>query len=669
MTSPILRLHDHIWTYITDYLDLTDVTRLLMTGNVQLAVYLDRNAHRTRLHYESPVLDIEAVTRSCSALHSLQELVVKRASFESLVKRPCNDLVLPPKLSSLILEFTGSFDLVLSLNLAEITPLLRHLRLGGDKQLKEHQLEDIRLPNDLEVLELFSTNTAITLVPSGIAKLPRNLSTLVLDCQFASIAEEFESYEWPLSLTSCTLKTVAFYLRIEDFPRTVTHLDLRGATRLQTTFRGPQFPWRVFFPFLHTLYLSQAVTLNQTLLRALVQQDFQDTATVQAFIASGYWDIPSLRPDPSGPPPTYPLFETIQIPQKWRPAFLDRFERSALAEIAPHLKYTEAHLNSAMVTLAALPSQLGATSMGSIATSVNSTRILPSSITSLSVDSFLAAAVPKSVTKLVCSLLTGCDEKDPSIISQGDIPPNLTYLRYSSEQSVPFPFPLPRMITNLEAVIKTPKHWDLIAQNLVHLKTLVVVGFNSWDCNTTLAPIVSSDFADFTLRASSRGPDDTTRPIHEEFFGPASPLPPSLTHLKISGGCWHASILASLAELPFRLKALDIAPLVWDEECSRHPPYPAGQSKSPKELLHALRKHPIIDLVLYSDYQTLQKFKVSLAALQGLPPSLRFLKVGNLFNGPVDSLIQSHLPEGLQLLYGLIEARPVSTIRTFPTMN
>lgn len=631
----ICRLHSECWKLIIPLLDLPDLMKLMATSNYRVALNVSRNVEIVRWQHSGPFIDLDAFLSSCqlffrtdSGSVKVKEMLIEASEPRMAVKRPSKPLFFPPSLTSLSLHCAAAFILALPLDLPKILPHLLHLSIK-DKHMHLRAPLELQLPPQLQSLSLHTKGSHHILTPEWIAKIPSTLQSLSLG-GFSGPGtprngELWGPFIWPPSLTHLRLSR-AYIVLIENLPRTVTSLELRTLI-LDTVFPKLEnkivFPWRRFFPHLRHLVLPEIANANhyhiKMLLRTMVKDDVLDASTVDSFIASGFWNLPSLShlqtPEGRERQP-YPLFEKLHIDLNTSNGMKRKDLAIELEALSPLLNFAD--LGLVPVTNTDTMHYLGITRRLDLKTLP--CLPLPPSVTAINVVIMICQNIPSQLLEIACKHL-----RIPKGVnlSQISLPPNLTSLTVEHHPRGLLAFEiLPLALTRLDLELEDLSEWNLIAERLINLRILNVISEDRWRDGQPLAKISSRHLEEFTLNTSNGGIDTNERPLMKEMFSNQPPtLPPSLRILKLrSEVSWHASILTVL---PPNLTSLDIDTLAWPDEngrmrskCFPCVPYPGSEDMN------------------------------SIAIMRSIPPTLRVLKLQASDTPDFPSLLQ-YLPPSI----------------------
>lgn len=621
MSAPITLLYGDIWVSIADLLNLRSILNLLSAGNAQLAAVVRQSVHRAVWKQDGPYLDIDAFFRTCKqfksaseGLSSLKEIRIEPTELEIAVKTPLLPLFLPPTLTCLSLIFTGAISMIIPLKLSALLPQLVSLSLGGTHN-GDLELEDLDLPIFLENLVFNPQGPGFpSISPKSIASLPRTLQSLSIYANRTYGSSESarpldETFEWPSSLTELELVSITGNVTIEHLPRTLTSLDISNCSLIDTDFPRTTgggttfprsngkivFPWRRFFPKLRNLKLPEleaSTSLDLALLlRTVLLDDAISSELVDTFIASGFWDVSTLRHFQTAEGRArepYPSYASLQLPKRVLDSLPEAFIEEELETLAPHLTNTD--LVNISVTLATA-AHLKATSMISVSDyelEFPGARLSNAVKTLCTPGKLLISNLPPSITHLICGQIIGTGENG-AFGSSDALPPRLETLefRYIAPHS-DLMHMLPRTLVHLTVLIQAPHEWNTIAEELVNLTHLEVILLAPWSCSQTLSRVAAPHLTQFHLTLHSRLDYTLDRPKMDEFFT-GQIFPPSLRGLKLAhkySSPWHLSVLAVL---PPNLTSLEIDNLTWSPS-QEVPilPYPEAIGMSIADLLKCL---------------------------------------------------------------------------------
>ena len=625
----ICRLHLVSWKLIVAFLDLEDLMKLMATSNSVVALNVSRSVRKIHWHHLGPFIDLEAFLhcsklfgRTDDGLTKVEEMLIEAVEPLMPVKRPLKSLRFPPSLTSLSLHCAAAYALLSDLNLPKVMPDLLHLSIK-DVWTSKKGCSEFQLPPKLQSLCLRS-QPYHPLHPEWIASLPSTLQSLTLDGVdglWDPSRRPPVPYIWPPSLEHLALTTPNSIL-IENLPRTLTSLELIGVV-LRTAFPKFEnqfvFPWRRFFPYLYRLRLSGPPNQYSSLiLRTIVLDDALDAATVDAFISSGFWDLPSLRhfqTSEGRKKEPYPHFKKLCIPP-------DRYEGKEGEDLVRELKTLSPLLRKADLGCieSASPDLMRSfelTRHWALPRKITHLPQLPPSVTSIDGTIIICEDCPPHLLEIDCYKL-----KVPK--TQNSLPPNLTSLvvRGSVSKGSRVVELLPLTLTKLELALSGSEEWALVVERLVNLRILKVEFDTKWVNDKPVARISSHRLEELRLEVSFDEEDTHERPLMKEMFcAQPSIFPPSLRTLTlICEQAWHASILSVL---PPSLTSLDIDNIAWPDangemlqEGFPRVPYPGSEA---------------MDCV---------------AIMKSLPPSLSILKHGRLSN----SAMHPDFPNLLQYL-------------------
>lgn len=619
MSSPILRLYQEIWTSILDLLDTKAVLNLFETGNRQLISNMRHSVHRAIWQKDgSPFLDLDPFFKTCKrlssaeeAIFSLKTMVIAPRERSIVVKRPSEALYLPSTLTSLTMHFDAVFSLVQHVKLSEMLPNLLHLSLKGN-QAAPFDCLDLDLPPRLESLTIAPPTPIALISREWVASLPRTLASLSVCAIWGQPANglaeppiEHLPVSWPPSLSHLRFAVTGRFA-IEHFPRTLTSLRMHTYLCLETSFQvAPDgrktFPWRRFFPHLSSIKLPRLTSQNSLfdldlLIRTLVLDDVLGDANVETFIASGFWDLPSLRhfqtPEGRAEHP-YPLFKSLELDPHTVAGLLPVVFENDIQTLSPLLDSADFGSLRSRSSLE-LPSLLKATSeleLDMNPEGVNQISLSPS-VKSLSVWRTHVSNISPYLTSLRTNTFVGTGVNGVLLPNEINWPSNLTILDLQWD---PKPLhlisALPVTITDLAIPLCEVEGWTLIAERLVNLRKLDLLLCAGWASADPLTPISSPYLDSFAVRFINGCEPLEGRAIGLEFFEP-SPFPPTLRTLSVKHQhtfrVFNASIIAVV---PRQLTALAIHMTVWDSEPREEDDGPMesySATTNPEELMKAL---------------------------------------------------------------------------------
>ena len=635
--APILRLYHDLWLHLCHYLDARSLANLIFTGNPTIASHVVRNTRSTRFHGGGLIWNLKPLLNFSKRFQSIQELIISTKQMTCLALKPNTTLTLPPTLTTLDLSFYGIFSAIQPIRLSQAVPVLTRLSLDNHGSRKPHMLSDFDLPLSLQTLCLECNPDVLGLTPQGIAQLPRTLADLSMaylshdqEHERQGVKHRFDSYLWPLSLTSCRLRSDHTNLRLEHLPRTVTRLDISRHIEQETLsgqFELSHFPWRVFFPRLRNISLpnQDSRTSLSGHLQSLIMPRFMDETKVESFMNSGFW----LLSDELGPiwKDTYPTYERIKMPN-WQ--LCSQQVEEDLEILAPYLKRTsipgipyENKLYKLFSPLKKVKFSYG-TSQGD--------EPFPSGTRTLhSVWPYVhAALVPSSVTTLNVGNLIGSGLSKDQRCLEGDLPVSLLSLTMGGDCSLDWLSIIPRTLTHLSVKLSSASEWDLLATRLVSLSKLKVLLSVSWNRYDPLMCFMSQQLGSLTITQSRQSDIPPAEPSLHQFFPNPPIFPPSLTRLFLKTDTVLASILP---KLPRSLTKIKISSFAWtsEEETEKISPQAAIQGLPPN-----LR---ILEFISTPDDWDNSK-SVSWEVLRELPRSILSFKENDHFQFPPSTDLQ-----------------------------
>lgn len=603
MTAPILNLYLDLWLCITPYLRFKDTLNLLRVGNPQITRLLCQSTQRACWYQSGPFLDLDAFIRICGAgglFSSLQEIRIEPIELKIATRKPVAPLSFPSTLTFLSLHCADVITLVKPLKIATELPHLTGLSLSGEERSSVFNLWDLKFPPKLTSLSINVTPDAkLTIEADGVLSLPRNLSSLTLRGSWIQDSVLWPGkypFDWPPSLAHLRL-ICCKGVPLESLPRTLTSLDLSDALP-STKFPRPDrlrgvFPWRQFFPRIHTIaigefYESLYMDWNR-LIGSLVLDNVLDVPTVEAFMTSLFPEATSLlssEPVETRSLEPYPCFKEIRM----RPRAMLSASEPFLAEELESLSSLLANADFVHATgFLSTMSRLRATSRIKIRNDAWWDTFeggLSPAVHTLDVEKSHVLALPPQLTRLTCKDLTGSGPKG-GFLPSDYFPKKMSRLTVRDGPPGNRLFErLPATITRLNCPLRTSEDWNKIAKGLINLKQLKVVLVSTWGVpSAPLAPVASSVLQKFTLalHASWKYPPQPTVP---EFFVP-SLLPPSLEAMVLRREeSWHASIFAVI---PPTVTSLDIDFVTWENTLYEIlKPYPKASDMRAEDLFESL---------------------------------------------------------------------------------
>lgn len=633
--STILDLYSDIWAEIANHLD-SSVLTLLQVGNQQLSSILHKSIPVIHLTNYGRILDFEALLHACHHLERIHSLSVPAAEYLKFVKVPTGALILPPTLTSLSLAFSNVIPLISPLCLSAMVPSLLHLALEDLSDGIMFALATFDLPPQLESLDLIHRRFYPIEDANFIASLPRTL--LRLGSGWSNIAQWDEmpsKFDWPPCLEY--LRLSADYrdgFIIEKLPRTLTKLDLSETSYLTTAFPKTTehlvFPWRRFFPYLTDLRLAKS---NETLdcdklFDTILLETSLESSTVEQFISSGSWDLPSPHRSMTCPSNQYPPFKVLELPSRVRKLTPTRLQE-IFDMLAPKLKSVDLvnfagppEATKHLASLSVLDNRRAA--RRGPETTVPDYRTLPPSVTSLTCDSIFPSDLSPSIKVLNAVRILRREETGaPNCF----FPPALTKLKFERSGEQVFLHEFPTTITHLTLSISEIEDWNVIAERLVNLQHLAVLV--SWDLSSkAIKPIASASLHTFFCRRTSHMANGLKM---TDLFAASPPiLPPSLTHLRLCSLA-HATILSIL---PRNLVKLSLEELSWTADPNRTP-FPHAEGLSQEALWKQfLASHPSIKelRIMGTEKKSLEDSSIpSISFVKFLPKSIRKFSCHNFF--------------------------------------
>lgn len=629
-------IYPDIWACITEFLPWGSIRKLLAVGNEHLSsvvfssvryVYRDQPAH---------FLDLGALMSQVKRFTVLKELDIRTSLFATLVKRPIEPFELPRNLSSLSFHVDEIFSLVVPLKLSELLPGLISLELAGFSNNLKFEFEDLDLPPALESLTILTWAICPRLHPAFVAKLPRTLLRLALRCDAAWASPTWRessppnpTFDWP-SLTHADLTCQG--LTLEYLPRTLSSLKIVMWSGTATT-KFPQdcsntlvspfgtiFPWRRFFPRMTSIDVSSTtIRPLYPILATIVLDTVLDSETVDNFIASGFWNQPSLQHFKGRvSDEAYPTFKTIKIPHMGDTGRLTEQFNS----VAPFIKTTDFPHSAGTLKFLSL---LEGTKKMILHDSLVGNTALSKSVTSLSCREMVTVSLlPPHLKSLLCVGLYVKD-KDSQDGNHDALPESLTSLELIGTS---LPIVLANAaLSNLRVVsfnIDAPQNWETIAEHLVCLENLTLNFTDKWVCDHPLRPMASKVLTILELNSPFSLDLQDLKPKMGELFSKPSIFPLSLTSLEL-GGEWHGSVLALL---PRNLKKLEIkSRFDWS---TKFKPYPEALGMSHEDLLRCLSPKLEILILFGPVFPTSPNPSVRL--VEYLPRSLNIFTCSGLFD-------------------------------------
>lgn len=409
LEAPLLSLYGDLWTQLLDLLDLTAVTCLLLTGCTPLRANLARNLKLIEHQNVDPVLDFNAILRTCQSLSLVESITILPGTFQPLVRYPIQLDNMPSKLRSLNLAFNTVCTLFSGFDFASHTPSLTNLSLVGASTDHMPLADFLLLPPTLEALTLVPKAAKIIMSPKDFAKLPVSLTSLTI--HMCWINEENTRYTWPLSLASLYLSGWDGTVNLEWLPRTLTSLDVSALFGLSTNYTQRMefkiFPYRLFFPRLTELIFPSYFSVEaDSILRSIVAPEASEIEQAQSFISSGFWNIDALKT--ASTPTTddlvaYPRITRLSLPF----SFWQQPHRKTVAQlqaVAPYIKNTDF---IGMTADYSLLEHAGATSKLESPISNQKPIVFPTTLTSLSTTAIQLTELPPTLKQLKCYHLTG----------------------------------------------------------------------------------------------------------------------------------------------------------------------------------------------------------------------------------------------------------------------
>lgn len=653
MNPPISRLSADCVSLVASFLDTRGLLRLkIAAGLSNFGKVFANSVLSLQFDWRMNSIDLYRFLTP-KRYPNLQELVLHPADSQASLVNPPGALPLPPKLTSLSAVFNHAPDIFCDPNLiTEPLNELQSLLLGG---LTNHSysLSDFRLFPNLSSLKLL--DGSLLLNDGEIASLPRTLTEL---CVRVSHLPKVSRYEWPTEMTILRLTGVVSDVTLEWLPRTLTDLCIDSVGKPQTMFRGPggdiayEFPWRAFFPFLVHIQVQFDITPDlPTILRTVLSPNALDSTLVDAFISSGFWDLPALR---SRSDCAYPLFETVILPfsQGTLVGSLDLVQE--LAPFLTRVKYFMSEFAPPLVFAPFLPSLARYHHSWMSELSPNEARSLPSRLEKLSAHSIDTNSLERlsNLKELLLHRFNHGEEVTEPV----KWPPKLTSLELAHFLQEAALSSLPTSLTKLDLHIECAD-WPILASFVGSLKRLKLIFASSEPWMTSsepLAPMLSTNLESVNLTFKKMPQAPQQRRFLEEFIGPKSPFPTSLKELTLIAPPTFAIPLTICPYLPRQLESFECWTfLAWSNPDWLEEPHVAAMS--PAELLSHLPPnlksisintirsglHPFDPFVLhalppslivfthYGSFELVDSFKDSNVAawLAGLPPKLAVLKI------------------------------------------
>lgn len=259
---PIYALGDDVWKCIAAFITVNDVVHLLTVGEMRLAARIQRSIALLDFRVSSGFLDLRRICQFSARFSGIEELSIATESDWTLPLELSAPLLLPSSLVVLRMRFKHCPDLMKRANLHDMVPNLLQLDLEGLPGSREMPDVEQLLPPNLETLRL--QFDGLTILTAHIKHFPLTLTSLSL-CGLSVTADE-EHFDWPPNLLHLALFKSIFPLEV--LPRALRSLDLQiclhrsnlFAAKLEATAQlYSEFPWRIYFPFLHSLALPEVL--------------------------------------------------------------------------------------------------------------------------------------------------------------------------------------------------------------------------------------------------------------------------------------------------------------------------------------------------------------------------------------------------------------------------
>lgn len=647
MTAPILRLYADVWTFITNYyLDLRSITTLILIGSPQLSFMLRQTVHSTCQLVRGPVLDVEALLRSCSYFTSLKELSIGEDSL-LVVKKPLQPLIFGAHLTSLSLSIPEAFTLIVPLKLSAMMPVLLNLSVKAKSNNFSFCFKDLDLPGGLTELVLCPQGNVVPSISYAyFGDLPRSITSLFLtvrEVQAPSAntpsSEEpgeksaSKAVAWPPYLSNLQLAIPSKSLILDTLPRDLTRLDISSVSGCITAFppteKGFVFPWRRFFPRLISLelpFMSNTKFDNSLLLCSIFDRSALDANQVKTFIdlvSAEYQQTSPIQLDE--PLHEYPSFKNIALPMlPWGTQWDNLADE--MARLKPFLERTifrRFHGSWAVAKYFKATPSLILSDIVEIDEKVHPSVVTISTTTPLS-----PSVLSLGLRSLSCTCLRGSGDLgswDPAV---DFLPARLAHLDLRSAlPGLDFLKCLPPTITNLSIPLHSPSQWNLIAERLVNLKSLTIRVELQWTCNEPLTAIKSLSFKSMYFGFAYGFNISQGKPKFGEFFRLPSLFPASTRTLSLRDGPWHASLLPIL---PRGLDSVDIDAFSWHEEVAKFQPYPEAEGMSHADLIKSLP--PSLSTIRLTSFMGENSMvKPSIALVEYLPRSLVYIIAKDAF--------------------------------------
>lgn len=256
MDPPILRLHSHGWRSILDYLDTSDISRLVCLGSQVISSCVQHSVENLNVLWSRAYIDLDKVTTFASMFYRLSELSIRgHYGRNTVAKWPIDASLFPQRLTSLKMCFRYSIHAFFELGIASSLPNLLGLELVSSSDLLI-DLKIVKFPPLLQRLTLHgSLDIAYT-----FDKLPRTLLELDLrGCKSLETSEIPTFADFMPGLISLTTRGGTF--DVDQLPPGLTKIHFLTSTQLISSALGgdfktrPFYPWRSCFPRLIDLSL------------------------------------------------------------------------------------------------------------------------------------------------------------------------------------------------------------------------------------------------------------------------------------------------------------------------------------------------------------------------------------------------------------------------------
>lgn len=256
MEPAILRLHSHGWRSILDYLDTSDISRLVCLGSSVISSNVQHTVEKLDVLWSRAHIDLDKATTFASMFYRLSELSIRgHYGRNTVAKWPINVSLFPQRLTSLKMCFRHCTHAFFQLNFASSLPNLLRLELVTSSEMTTA----LSIANFPPLLQHLTLHGALN-IDDAFGNLPRTLLELDLrGCLKLKSSKSPRFSEFMPGLTSLTVRGGTF--DVDQFPPGLTKLHLMTSTEIISSAldcnleKEPLYPWRSCFPRLIDLSL------------------------------------------------------------------------------------------------------------------------------------------------------------------------------------------------------------------------------------------------------------------------------------------------------------------------------------------------------------------------------------------------------------------------------